>query len=115
MMDETMNKQSHRIWLLVLALLVSAWLLPTTAALASTSASTTTNSSKMRVTLTVEDAVGVDFGSTAVDSTGADHVIALIYRFVSHSDQQRRASEVDHLATGKVTNPAEVIVTVSEL
>jgi len=115
MMDETKNKQRHRIWFLILAFLVSAWLLPTTAALASTSASTPANSSKMRVTLTVEDAVGVDFGSTAVDSTGADHVIALIYRYVSHSDELRHAAEAGTLEAGRVTNPAEVIVTVSEL
>ncbi|MDO8736206.1 MAG: hypothetical protein Q7K29_03885 [Thermoleophilia bacterium] len=62
-MDKTKNnKKVFRIRFLALAVIVCAWLLPTSAGIAST------ESGNMKVSLTVEDAIGVNYGRYALSS-----------------------------------------------
>ncbi|MHB8792206.1 MAG: hypothetical protein ACYC6O_02535 [Thermoleophilia bacterium] len=63
MMDTTSGrKQIFRIRFLAFAVLVCAWLLPTSVGIASSASGNT------KVTLAVEDAVGVNYGTSALDS-----------------------------------------------
>lgn len=87
------GKQNLRIIILALAVLVCAWLLPTGVGIAASAASS------MKVTLTVEDAVGVNYGRSALDSGSVGRPDQVITEFVTRTASSR-------LAVGTVVDEA---------
>lgn len=84
---DTVNreKQNFRMIILALAVLVCAWLLPTGVGIAASA------SSSMKVTLVVEDAVGVNYGRSALDSGSVGRAGQVITKFVTRTASSRLA------------------------
>lgn len=79
------EKQNFRMIILALAVLVCAWLLPTGVGIAASA------SSRMKVTLTVEDAVGVNYGRSALESGSVGRADQVITEFVTRTASSRLA------------------------
>lgn len=82
------RKLKIRIVILALAVLICAWLLPAGVGIASSAASS------MKVTLTVEDAVGVDYGRSALDSSPVARAGQVITEFVTRTASSRLAGRM---------------------
>jgi len=86
MMDKTnRNKQIFRIRILAFAVLVCAWLLPTSVGIASSA------SSKMKISLTVVDAVGVNYGRSALQLVSGNQIGQVTTEFVTRTASSRLA------------------------
>ncbi len=104
-MDKSSNNRHFcRIWLLASAMIACAWLLPAYS-LAASAASTT------RVTVTVEDAIGVEYGKPALDSASGKERGQVTTEFITRTGAAT-GSERNDGANNPVT---EILVTVSNL
>jgi len=101
------NKQYFRIRILVFSVLVCAWLLPTSVGIAAST------SSNMKVTLMVEDSVGVNYGSAVLDSNG-NQAGQVITEFVSRTASSRLTEDVVS-GENKDTGESELVITVTNL
>jgi hypothetical protein len=112
MMDTTSSrKQLFRIRMLALAVLVCAWLFPTSVGIASS------NSDNLKVTLTVEDAVGVYFGRSALESASTSETDQVITEFVTRGASSGLAVglALDAVHEDQIAGESEFVVTVSNL
>ena len=93
------NRQFVRIGLLASAILACAWLLPADVGMAASSTGST------KVTVNVADAIGVDFGKSALDSARNNRFGQVITEFVTQAASSRLAHE---LATDAAGGPGAI-------
>lgn len=88
------KKQVFRIRVLVFAIFVCAWLLPTCAGVAASA------SSKVNVSVAVVDAVGINVGKSVLDTASENPNCQIIKEFVTQTGSSRLSSRlvVDELS-----------------